>query len=126
MALSRHQRRTAEDGRRPWPRPSGVELGQRLKDLPSAQSDPINRVLAANGLVSVGLEVVAAVAYARAVRRAYTSRHLGIRPAIREACTPGLLALSGLHLSYKLLMRFALVHWVDQAVRRAERRSGSA
>lgn len=126
MVLSKRQRPTSEDGRRRWPRPSGVELGQRLKNLPSAQSDPINRVLAASGLVSVGLEVVAAVAYARAVRRAYTTRHLGIRPAIREASTPGLLTLSGLHLTYKLFMRFALVHWVDQAVQRAERRTGSA
>ena len=126
MVLSRRQRPTPDDGRRRWQRPSGVELGRRLKDLPSAQSDPIKLVLAASGIVSVGLEVVAAVAYARAVRRAYTTRELGIRPAIREACTPGLIALSGIHLSYKLFMRFALVHWVDQAVQRAERRSGSA
>ena len=40
-------------------RPGGVELGRRLRDLPPAQSGSITFVLAASGLVSVGLEIVA-------------------------------------------------------------------
>ena len=124
MFLSRRQLSSVDGGRTRRTRPSGVELGRRLKDLPSAQSGPIPLVLAASGLVSVGLEIVAAVSYARAVRRAYSARQLGIRPAILEPFTTRLLALSGVHLSYKLYLKFLLVRWVERAVHLAERRSG--
>lgn len=125
MVLSKRHRPGVEGGRRRRrPRPGGVELGRRLKGLPPEQSGPVTFVLAASGLVSVGLEVVAVVAYARAGRRAYRVRQLGVGPAIREACTPGLIALGGVQLLYKLYLKFGLVRWVEQAVQRAEHRGG--
>ena len=78
MVLSRRQRPSIEGGRwRRRPRPGGVELGRRLKALPPDQSGSISFVLAASGLVAVGLEVVAVVAYARAVRRGFSARRSG-------------------------------------------------
>ena len=125
MVLSRRQRPSIEGGRwRRRSRPGGVELGRRLKALPPDQSGSISFVLAASGLVAVGLEVVAVVAYARAVRRAYSARQLGTQAAVREAFRPGLFVVGGVHLSYRLYLKFGLVRWVERAVQRAERRSG--
>ena len=107
-------------------RPGGVELGRRLKDLPPAQSGSITFVLAASGLVSVGLEIVAVTTYARAVSRACRVRRLGIPAAVREACTRRFITLSGVHLLYKFYLRFALVRWVERAGPRVEHRNASS
>ena len=103
-----------------------MELGRRLKDLPPAQSGSITFVLAASGLVSVGLEIVAVTTYARAVSRACRVRRLGIPAAVREACTRRFITLSGVHLLYKFYLRFALVRWVERAVPRVEHRNASS
>ena len=58
MVLSRRRRSSAEGGKKPRSRASGVELGRRRKDLPPEQAGTISFVLAASGPVAVGLETV--------------------------------------------------------------------
>lgn len=83
-------------------------------------------VLLGNALVSVALEIVLLVRYARAARRASRVRHHGPGAMAHTALTRPVITLTCVCGAYRVCTRSLLLRWVGQIVRRAGGSAGAS